>query len=323
MKSKLIVLINPVFLIFVMLCACKKTDNLVPPNVSVTTVTTVATSVNYALGVPVSIAIDPQGNIYEPYTNIQYNVAISLGHLQEISPSGMVSGYDGYYFSQIVIDYAGNFYGSTGNNIVKVNFGNSSSELAGDTLTSGYVDSMGYSAKFGEITCLTTDSNGNLYVGDLTNLVIRKVTPSGLVTTFAGNGIRGSVDGSSSIAEFEDIQCIGIDSHSNIYVSDVGANRIRKITPSGIVSTVATNVTAYDMTVDPEGNVYFIQGNAIDKIDSSGNVSSIAGASKAGNNDGDGNDARFNDPNLLISDKHGNIFVADFGNDAIRKITIN
>lgn len=111
--------------------------------------------------------------------------------------------------------------------------------LAGDATASGSTDDQGAAARFNGPRGLVADAAGNLYVADEFNYVIRKVTPDGLVTTFAGlAGASGSIDGAASQARFTLPTALAIDSAGNLYVAD--GLSIRKLTPAGVVSTIAT-----------------------------------------------------------------------------------
>ena len=102
----------------------------------------------------------------------------------------------------------------------------------------GSTDGKGSAARFNQAYGVATDSAGNVYVADTYNSTIRKITPDGTVTTFAGAaGEKGSVDGTGSGARFYAPYGIALDSLGNVYVADTGNQTIRKITPDGIVST--------------------------------------------------------------------------------------
>jgi len=154
------------------------------------------------------------------------------------------------------------------------------STIAGSTagITNGTTD-----AKFNQPSDVVKDSNGNLFVTDVSNNAIRKITPSGIVSTFAG-GSEGSANGLGTAAQFLSPSYIAIDTNDNLYVSDKGNHMIRKITPDGLVSTLA-------------GSIY------------------------SGNTDGTGTSAQFLFPKGLTLDSVGNVYVADYGNNKIRKIT--
>ena len=101
----------------------------------------------------------------------------------------------------------------------------------------GFVNGSGASARFSGATGVAIDTVGNLYVADTANNAIRKVTPAGVVTTLAGNGAPGFVDGTGAVARFNQPIDIIIDAAGNLYVSDALNNAVRKITPTGAVST--------------------------------------------------------------------------------------
>lgn len=185
---------------------------------------------------------------------------------------------------------------------------------------------------------IATDNAGNVFVSDPGDNIIRKITPSGILSIFAGTpGGQGNADGVGPAAHFQSPAGLAIDSAGNIYVADSGNGRIRKITPSGVVTTIAGINSSVDGTtvgsvfefpqavaVDSTGNVYVANTTAcgISEISSSGNVTILAGAScSIGlNTDGIGMAARFNYPQGITVDNAGNVFVADTDNNTIRKI---
>ncbi len=175
-------------------------------------------------------------------------------------------------------------------------------------------------------------------MADTHNNKIRKVTPAGVVTTIAGNGNSGATDGSSNSATFKYPWAITVDLQGNLYVTDIGNSKIRKITASGIVSTIAGNGTTGStdgigslasfnnpsgIAVDNANNIYVSDqyNHKIRKIDSLGNVSTLAGTGIAGAVDGSSNLASFNFPYGLVIDSSNNVYVTDLWNSKIRKIT--
>lgn len=210
--------------------------------------------------------------------------------------------------------------------------------FAGSTL--GFADGTGTAAKFGTPTGIAIDASRNLYVADADNYRIRKITPSGIVTTFAGNGTRGQLDGNGNTAQFSSLHDIAIDGQGNLYVTDI--NQIRKITPAGVVSTLTNGIVGYvdgnlstaqfnslqGITVDGSGNIYVVDcygliywGARIRKIAPDGTVSTLAGNESSGYADGNGNAAKFSRPNGITVDPQGNLYVADYDNFRVRKIT--
>ena len=165
--------------------------------------------------------------------------------------------------------------------------------LAGKYRETGSVDGLGEAARFFNPTGIAVDQMGNVYVADSNNASIRKISPAGQVITLAGNGIRGSVDGIGVAASFYRPYRLTIDNSNCVYVSDyyydlsgIYVSNIRKINPSGLVSTFA------------------------------GRPGVI------GSMDGYSFNASFLNPAGIAADKIGNVYVADSGNQTIRKISL-
>jgi sugar lactone lactonase YvrE len=207
--------------------------------------------------------------------------------------------------------------------------------------TAGSADGLGSEARLNYPSGMVFDSAGNLLVMDATSHTIRKVTPAGAVTTFAGMaGISGSTDGTVSEARFSYPRGAALDNAGNLLVTEQGNETIRKITPAGMVTTLAgspglsgkTDSTGaearfYDpqgAALDGGGNLYVADSytHTIRKVTPAGVVTTVAGnLGLAGRTDGTGTAARFNYPMDVTVDSAGNLFVADWGNSAIRKVT--
>jgi len=202
----------------------------------------------------------------------------------------------------------------------------------------GYVNGVGSTAQFFEPSGLAFDGLGNLFVADYSNNVIRKITSDGIVSTFAGSGVAGYSDGAATVAQFHFPSGIACDADNNIYVSDLYNNKIRKITPAGVVSTVAGSTHGYAdgagtaaqfayppaLDCDNLGNIYVAdnQNNRIRKIDALGTVTTYAGSNdEQQSSDGYGTAADFYNPTGICFDPHGYLYVGDENNNRIRRIT--
>jgi sugar lactone lactonase YvrE len=224
----------------------------------------------------------------------------------------------------VAVDSSGNVYVVNGTilgtSIRKITSAGVVTTFAG-TGSAGSNNGTGTNASFNEAIGIAVDSTGNIFVGDAGNNRIRKITSAGVVTTFAGSS-QGSANGTGTNATFWYPMALAIDSSDNVYVTDVFNGLVRKITPAGVVTTLADVYRAYGIAVDSEGNVYVsdLQDNRIRKITSAGIVTTFAGSS-SGSSDGTGTNASFSLPAGIAISSIGDIYVADFSNNRIRKIT--
>jgi sugar lactone lactonase YvrE len=319
---------------------------------------------NAALNGPTDTAVDASGNIF---------IADSANDvIRKITAAGIIStyagngtaGYGGDGASAIVaelngpsgvaIDSSGNLYiADTGNNrirkvttagIISTYAGNGTASYAGD---GGAATSSTLNGPAG----MTFDSSGNLYISEINNNVIRKVTaatvaqPTPIISTFAGNGVSGySGDGGvATKAQLTNPSAVAVDSNNNVYIADTGNSVIRKVSTAGIISNFAgdglmdfsgqgvpaTSAELYGpqgVVADAAGNVYIAdtQNNCIRVVNSAGIITIFAGTGVAGFS-GDGgaaSTAQMSSPNQVKLDSHGNIYIADYANNRIRKIEL-
>jgi sugar lactone lactonase YvrE len=315
---------------------------------------------------PSGVAVDSSGNLYvTDYTGHRIR-KIQGGFVSTLAGSG-VAGYAngvgtsasfnapfGIAFnpvgnSLVVAEYSGN-------RIRRVTLDGRVSLIAG-TGTAGDADGAGNAAQFRNPAGVVVDSNGVIYVSD--GHRIRKIVFTGsdptnpshyTVSTLAGSGVAGFADGVGTAARFNVPRGLAISADGTIYVADQGNYRIRRVSPTGEVVTIAG--TGVSGVVDGSGDtarfsapygIVWVNGslivsegvhvlrqvrlkepNAAEGRASSWLVQTIAGSSGvSGSADGSGVDARFNTPRLLAVDRSGNIYVADAYNHKIRKVTPN
>ncbi len=193
--------------------------------------------------------------------------------------------------SAITVDSAGNVYVIDANEIRKVTQAGVVTTLAGST-SAGYRDGTGSAAGFSHPYALTVDPQGNLYVSDTNNSLIRKVTATGVVTTLAG-GTLGFANGTGTLAQFNNPRGIVIDASGNLYVNDSGNGVVRKVTPSGVVTSfvgapglsyadgpngVAGFWQLWDLSIDASGDLFAIDAGftALREITPAGVVTTVA-----------------------------------------------
>ncbi|HMH24688.1 MAG TPA: NHL repeat-containing protein [Puia sp.] len=211
------------------------------------------------------------------------------------------------------------------------------STFAGDG-TDAYLDGPLLSAKFHTPIDVAISADGILYVADYNGRRIRKIS-DGKVSLLAGDGGFGTRNGFGDTAQFVDPYRIEVDPGGNVFVMDMADSRIRRITPSRVVSTYAgsgasgfkdgdVSVALFrqgmgGIAIDAQGTIFIDDTNngRIRKISAAGQVSTFAGKETKGFVDGDTSVAEFLNPNGILFDRQGNMYVADNGNYCIRKIT--
>jgi sugar lactone lactonase YvrE len=196
--------------------------------------------------------------------------------------------------------------------------------IAGDG-TVGTRDDDAAHARFSDVFGVAVASDGTIFISDGGEVPrIRRLSPDGIVATFAG-GRRGFADGVGAAAMFDSPSGIAIDGTGTIFVADTGNNAIRRVTPDGRVSTVATDGLngPIGIAVDRSGHVIVTDtyNDRISTIAADGTVETIAGGSVPGALDGAAAEARFNTPSGVALDAGGTIYVADTGNGVVRTIS--
>lgn len=301
---------------------------------------------------PAGVAVDSAGNIFvADSANYTIRKVTACGVVTTLAGlAGSLGSTDGAgsdarfsFPAGLAIDSADNLYvADSGNHTIrKITPAGVVSTLAGLAGSSGSTNGTGNAARFFQPSGVTVDDAGNVYVADVNNYTIRKITPGGAVSTLAGSaGTKGNSDGTGSAALFSFPQGVTVDGAGNVYVADTSNFTIRRITPSGFVTTLAGAAGSrgstdgaggnarFDfpnsLTVDSAGTIYVTDtvNNSIRRIAPPNVVTTLAGAAGSlGTADGIGVAAGFTSPQGVAVDNAGNVYVADTGNFTVRKIT--
>jgi sugar lactone lactonase YvrE len=313
-----------------------------------------------ALNSPSGVAVDTAGNLFIADT---YNQRI-----RKVTPGGVIStvagngtlGFSGdgnaatsaqlNSPSGIAVDAAGNLFIADASNyrVRKVTPGGLISTVAGN-------GTLGFSGDGGPATAaqlayphgVAVDTAGNLFIADEGNNCVRKVTSGGLISTVAGIGFNGvggfSGDGGPATAAKLDYPFgLAVDAAGDLFIADTLNNRVRKVTPGGVISTVAGNATEgfsgdggpatsaqlynpHGVTVDTAGNLFIADYNnhRVRKVTPAGVINTVAGNGTQGfsGDGGPANSAELYCPEGVAVDTVGNLFIADEGNNCARKVT--
>ncbi|MBM3269064.1 MAG: hypothetical protein FJZ01_15600 [Candidatus Sericytochromatia bacterium] len=294
---------------------------------------------------PVGVAVDATGVVYvADFGNNRIRKVAVDGTVSTLAGDGQGGSVDGPGNSarfnnpfRAAVDPAGNLYVLELYNrrrVRKITPAGMVSTFAGDA---DFADGQGAAAAFWGPVGITLDDDQNVYVADSLNSRIRKITPAGVVSTVAGDGTAGFADGQGTGARFNQPWGLARDATGTIFVADRNSHRIRRISTSGAVTTLAGDGTAgfadgqgtaarlnnpRRLAVDAAGTVYVAdaENHRIRKISPGGDVTTLAGEGTAGFLDGQGSAARFNWPEGIEVDGAGVVFVADSANHRIRKI---
>lgn len=300
---------------------------------------------------PAGLAVDPSGNLYvADCVNCKIRVISPSGDIRTLAGSGYAGWADGTgaaskfdYPKGLALDATGTlFVADTSHTIRKVSPSAVVTTLAGSATVPSATDGAGASAGFNSPVGVASDAAGNIYVADQGSSTIRKVTPEGMVSTLAGSPSvpAGAADGTGASANFYHPASLAVDQLGTIFVADTWNHTIRKVTSTGVVTTVAGVAKSFGtedgagnqarfrlpggVAVDATGHVYVsdTSNHTIRKITPAGLVSTLAGQPRfSGAADGSAASAQFNRPCGLAVDRQGNLFVADSWNHTVRKIT--
>jgi len=318
---------------------------------------------------PEDVAVDSSGNVYiaDSANAVIREITASTGIINYIAgnvtapTSGAVTGTPNVGYSgdgaaanlaglvepfALALDSSGEVYFAENGDsrIRKIDTKGNISTIAGNG-TAGYSGdgSTGTNAELNFPTGVAVDSSGNVYIADLVNLRIRKLTSGGTISTVAGNGkySYSGDGGQATSAQLNTPQAVAADSSGNLYIADTVNNVVRKVTAAGVISTIAGNGTAgsggdggaatsaqlhspQGIAVDANGGIYIAdtQNARVRKI-TNGTINTVAGSGTAGfgGDSGAATSAQLNIPAGLAVDGAGNLYIADFSNNRVRKVT--
>jgi len=312
-------------------------------------------AISCQLNQPARVCTDAAGNIYiaDAGNNCIRKVATN-GIITTFAGNG-TSGFSGdggnatsaqlNYPYAVCSDVSGNIYiVDGGTRIRKVNLSGIISTYAGNG-TTGFSGDGGpaTSAQFSGANGIAIDASNNIYVTDYGNNRIRKITPTGTISTIAGNGTSGynGDGGLATAAQIAWVAGIAVDNNSNIYITDNSNNVVRKINTSGIISTIAGNGTMgfsgdggpatsaqlsgpYALAIDAANNLYISDNtnNRIRVVGTNSIISTIAGngTTSFGGDGGPALSASLNGPNGITLDNSANVYFVDYNNNRVRKL---
>ena len=321
---------------------------------------------NAQLAAPGALATDAAGNLYIADGSRVRKISTD-GTIVTVAGNPSRVGFSGDggpatnallgFPSGLATDSSGNLYIADGSHIRKVSPGGTISTVAGQDSSPGRVaigdGGPAYTAIISDPTGVVVDGAGAVYIADTFGDRVRKVTADGIITTVAGTGFVGGVSGDGLQALNVDLNWpsgLAIDPAGNLYIADAGSGRIRKLSPGGVVSTVAGTIQAIvpgfsgdggpataallwwpkDIALDSSGNLYIADtgNNRVRMVTPTGIISTIAGNGAAGYNGGgyggDGGpaiNAQLFLPSGLAVDGSGNVYIGDTNNYRVRKIS--
>ncbi len=317
------------------------------------------------IGAPWGLTFDSGGNLYISDAVPGDDIEPTATHIRKVTPDGTITtiagtgavGYAGdgglatnaqfYEPGPLAVDGPGNVYISDGANIRRISPDGIITTIAGGK--NGYSGDGGPASSaqvstsvYGQGLGLAVDGAGGLYIADSGNNRVRKISPNGIINSIAGNGNGGpayySGDGGPATSGQLNVPVgVAADGAGNLFIADTFGNRIRKVSPAGIITTVAGNVDGGvppassalvwpgGLVLDGAGNLYVTDsGNSrVLKISPGGVITTVAGIGTSGYS-GDGGaavSAQLNWPKDVALDSSGNLYIADTANNRIRKVS--
>lgn len=312
---------------------------------------------NALMNGPLGVAAAAGGVVYVTDTNNQRVRRIAADHsIATIAGNGTAgfagdnasaSGAQVAFPGGAAVDASGNLYfADTANHRVRKIAGGNITTVAGNG-TQGYAGDNGAaaSAQLNSPAAVAVDAAGNLYIADFSNQVVRRVTAGGTITTLAGTGVAGfgGDGGPAAAAQLNGPAGVAVDASGNVYVSDSGNHRVRRIDPNGVITTFAGDGNVDDtgssgpaisqhlsspsgLAVDASGDLFISDPGAsrIRMITAGGLMLTIGGTGAAGysGDTGPASAAQFNGVSGITVDSSGNLYVADRGNNVIRMLQL-
>ncbi|MCK9927852.1 protein kinase [Frankia sp. Mgl5] len=304
---------------------------------------------------PYSVAIDPQGTLFiTSLSSDRIQKVTRTGEVSDLAGTG-ADGYSGDGGpaaaaklngpGSAVLDKNGNIYIPDAQNyrIRKITPDGIINTIAG-TGTAGFSGDGGpaTAAQINSAEKVAIGPDGSIYIADYDNHRIRKITPDGIINTIAGTGLQGySGDGGpATAAKLDGPNDVELGDDGTLYIANLGSNTIQKITKDGIITTVAGNgqkgfsgdggpATAAQLSVPSVslgngGEIYIADygNNRVRKVDPNGTITTIAGtgAEGSGGDGGQATAAQFNEPSSVAEDADGALYIADSGNNRLRRI---
>ncbi len=320
-------------------------------------------AVSAQLNAPAAVAVDRTGNVFIADTsNSRIRMVSASGIITTVGGNGTGGPVGdggpatkaGLYPVAVVVDHAGNLFLADFHTVRKISTQGIITTVAGNGLRGSSGDGgQAASAELSFPTGLAVDSQDNLFIVDYTyyayldadpegNALIRKVSANGIITTVAGNGTPGfSGDGGPATGAALAPSGVAVDLAGNLFIADYGANRLREVSPDGIISTVAGNGSfccssnngsaasaqlsgPTGAAIDVAGNLFIVDGGQVRKISQDGTITTVAGGGQDLPGDGGpATKAQLSYPSSVAVDGAGNLFIAEYGANRVRKVSPN